>query len=492
MGISTRAWIGLLAAAAGQAAYVAPAHAQALSNAFTYQGRLTDGGNAANGAYDFQFRLFDAASGGTQQGVTVVVNDLQVSAGLFTARLDFADQFNGNPRWLQVEVRPGASTGVYTVLSPRTELTAAPYASQARSAFSLDAADGSPTNAVYVDNGGNVGIGTTTPQASLHVLTGSNGEGIRIQGPDSTPANLAYMTFANSTGTPLGYVGDGSSGDNTMFLGAYAGDVSLVTQGGGRVLTAGANGQLRLGTGSGDYRQFIVGGGNSDGFIYGSFARLGDGIHMGYNFYADAVGTNQIVHPDGGTSRLSVSYGYITFATQAAFGGPPVDRMTIDPSGNVVINRDLSVRVLTIRGGSDLAEPFDVGAAAGTKPEPGMLVVIDPANPGKLVVSTDAYDSKIAGAVSGANGLAPGMVMQAEDQEHAHGEHPIAMSGRVWVWCDASSGAISPGDRLTSSTTPGHAMKASDAGRAGGTVVGKAMTELKEGRGLVLVLINLQ
>src|SRR5262245_4836363 len=142
---STPRLVGLLMTAAGLATAVplaSSARAQVLSNAFTYQGRLTDGGSTPTAQYDFQFKLFDAPSGGIQQGVTVVVNDLAVAAGLFTSRLDFADQFNGNPRWLQIEVRPGASTGAYTILNPRVELTAAPYASQARGAFTLDAADG--------------------------------------------------------------------------------------------------------------------------------------------------------------------------------------------------------------------------------------------------------------------------------------------------------------------------------------------------------------
>src|SRR5690606_31344823 len=138
------------------------------------------------------------------------------------------------------------------------------------------------------------------------------------------------------------------------------------------------------------------------------------------------------------------------------------------------------------------AEPFDVAASESTPAAPGMVVVIDPNNPGNLMLSAEPYDSKIAGAISGANGLAPGMILRAQGEDMADGEHPIATTGRVWVWCDASFGAITPGDRLTTSATPGHAMKATDPTRADGAVLGKAMTELKEGRGLVLVLVNLQ
>ncbi len=101
----------------------------ALGTAFTYQGRLTDGGNPANGTYDFQFKLFDADSDGTQVGSTVTVDDETVTDGLFTVQLDFgSDAFDGNARWLEIGVRPGSSTGGYTTLSPRQALTAVPYA----------------------------------------------------------------------------------------------------------------------------------------------------------------------------------------------------------------------------------------------------------------------------------------------------------------------------------------------------------------------------
>src|SRR5260221_5170448 len=72
---------------------------------------------------------------------------------------------------------------------------------------------------------------------------------------------------------------------------------------------------MEMGTSSGDYRHFRIGGGNSDGFLYGSYPRFGDGIHMGYNYYADENGNNTIPASDGGTSRISMGYGSISLAT---------------------------------------------------------------------------------------------------------------------------------------------------------------------------------
>ncbi len=66
------------------------------------------------------------------------------------------------------------------------------------------------------------------------------------------------------------------------------------------------------------------------------------------------------------------------------------------------------------------------------------------------------------------------------------------MTGRVYVQADATFGAIKPGDMLTTSETPGHAMKVTDHARAQGAILGKAMSGLKEGTGTVLVLVTLQ
>src|SRR5262245_16604195 len=97
-----------------------------LGTAFTYQGRLTDGGGPATGSYDLQLILFDAAAGGSQVGPILTRDDVAVTSGLFTVSLDFGTVFAGSKRWLEVGVRPGASTGAYSTLSPRQELTPSP------------------------------------------------------------------------------------------------------------------------------------------------------------------------------------------------------------------------------------------------------------------------------------------------------------------------------------------------------------------------------
>ena len=108
---------------------VLPAPALApIGTTFTYQGKLTDGGSPADGTYDFQFELYNDASVGTQVGSTVTKGDVITTEGIFTVELDFGDVFDGTALWLEIGVRPGASTGSYQQLLPRQPLRPTPYA----------------------------------------------------------------------------------------------------------------------------------------------------------------------------------------------------------------------------------------------------------------------------------------------------------------------------------------------------------------------------
>jgi hypothetical protein len=150
-------------------------------------------------------------------------------------------------------------------------------------------------------------------------------------------------------------------------------------------------------------------------------------------------------------------------------------------------NGNFSVRTLTIRGGADLAEPFQMSE---DKIPEGSVVVIDEENPGHLKQATSAYDTRVAGIVSGANGVKAGIALHQEGA--LEGGQNVALTGRVYVKADASFGAIKPGDLLTTSDTPGHAMKVLNHELAQGAILGKAMTALSEGTGMVLVLVSLQ
>jgi hypothetical protein len=187
--------------------------------------------------------------------------------------------------------------------------------------------------------------------------------------------------------------------------------------------------------------------------------------------------------PDGAAAGRKAFFG---------FANAPTSDLTLwneYPGGNInlVTNPGAATRVNVLEiTGADLAEKFQ----ASEEIEPGMVVAIDSANHGEICLARGAYNRLVAGVVSGANNFSVGAVLGSlPGYEDAP---PIALAGRVYVWCDASNGAIEAGDRLTTSDTPGHAMKVTDRERAHDAIIGKAMTGLGEGRGLVLVLVNLQ
>ncbi|MBN1813894.1 MAG: hypothetical protein JXA14_18805, partial [Anaerolineae bacterium] len=136
---------------------------------------------------------------------------------------------------------------------------------------------------------------------------------------------------------------------------------------------------------------------------------------------------------------------------------------------------------------ADCAEQFDVCDAQAIKPGTVMVLGID----GKLRQSAAAYDKRVAGIVSGAGDYRPGIVLDRR-QSAGNARLPIALLGKVFCWVDADQAPIEVGDLLTSSPTPGHAMKAQDPFQAFGAVIGKALGSLKNGRGLIPVLVSLQ
>jgi hypothetical protein len=155
--------------------------------------------------------------------------------------------------------------------------------------------------------------------------------------------------------------------------------------------------------------------------------------------------------------------------------------------GNLVIqSKATGSAVLELGEGLDYAEGFDVNQPEKIKP--GTVLVIDPKSPGKLAVSSRAYDTKVAGIVAGGKGLGSGVRLGTGDFDHN-----VALAGRVYCNVDASTAAVEPGDLLTTANTPGYAMKASNYDRAKGAVLGKAMERLERGqKGQILVLVSLQ
>jgi len=163
---------------------------------FTYHGELSEGNVQVDGDYDFRFALYDEASGGAQQGATVVKEDVGVSQGRFTVKLDFGGGvFDGNERWLEIDVRDGVLTdpGAFVTLTPRQELTATPYA--------IFAQDSNKHSGNVTVEGGHIGLGTAvdtgfgiTNESAGSPLFGARfyGSQYGVEGRDSSTGVTTY------------------------------------------------------------------------------------------------------------------------------------------------------------------------------------------------------------------------------------------------------------------------------------------------------------
>jgi hypothetical protein len=151
-----------------------------------------------------------------------------------------------------------------------------------------------------------------------------------------------------------------------------------------------------------------------------------------------------------------------------------------DRNGQACIRLDGASGTLHVQG-ADCAEQFSL--APGYTADPGALLVI--ADDGMLKLCKSAYDRRVAGVVSaspaitlGTPGAGPGIA--------------LALAGRVACQVDASYAPVAVGDLLTTSPTPGHAMKVTDEQLAFGAVIGKALRALPAGRGVIPILVALQ
>lgn len=184
-----------------------------IGQAVTYQGQLRSAGVPFSGVVAMDFRLFDAASSGMQIGMTISQN-VTATNGLFSVLLNAAEEwgplaFTGEERFLEITVN-----GV--ILAPRQALTAAPFAHTAVIALavegvdghSLDTSDGQQADALFVDASGRVGIGTTSPQDSVHILGDS---------PGATSLRIEQSGANSAANLVLGTLDDGGSSGSLIF-----------------------------------------------------------------------------------------------------------------------------------------------------------------------------------------------------------------------------------------------------------------------------------
>jgi hypothetical protein len=430
----------------------------------SYQGFLSSGGvPVPDSSYDLTFRIYNVSSGGA--ALWTELDTVAVSKGAFSVILGKSTPLAAVSFNQQLYI--GVTNGANPEFSPRSALTSAP------SALAPWAQNGT---AVYY-NGGNVGIGTSSPTAKLQIAgtpgvdgikfpdgtlqttagggggltlpfddtvnannspgfqvvnsattnfsngltgiskstsgagvfgfnNGASGVNFGVYGNSTSPDGEAVSGYASSlTGQNRGVYGrtastsgtgvygyaDASSGatyavagwDNsstgtgvlgaatattgrnygvfgqspsaTGYAGYFNGRFAVVT---GKVGIGTDNpserltlaGSMEIGTSSGDYQHCRIGGGNSSGYLYGSYPKYGDGIHLGYNYYADAFGNNVVINSGGQTSRLALGYGYIGMYVGGVNTEPATLGVFVNTLGNVGIGTETPDLRLSVSG----------------------------------------------------------------------------------------------------------------------------------------------
>ncbi len=365
-----------------------------LGTSFTYQGHLTDGGQPANGTYDFIFNLYDSEplGSGTLVG-SIPLNDQDVIDGMFTLLLDFGEVFDGTALWLEIQVRPGDSQDPYTTLEPRQALSATPYASYATKAGSVpwgginqipagfsDDIDNDTLGDLTCDNNqiakwngttwacavdltggssgwsltGNAGttagtnfLGTTDDEPlELHV---NNQQALRLESGGSSP-NIIAGYGGNSAGISGATVGGGG---RDMAVNQAGGEYSTVSGGAGNT-AAGYASAVGGGEGNSSIGSYSTLGGGANNAVDGNYATISGGQNNSISAtHAAILGGqgNVITQPfgtiaGGANNSIYADYAvigggyhnYITGAYGTIAGGGPSDLGNPTSSNNQVLD----------------------------------------------------------------------------------------------------------------------------------------------------------
>jgi hypothetical protein len=198
------------------------------------------------------------------------------------------------------------------------------------------------------------------------------------------------------------------------------------------------------------------------------------------------------------SNNLSGGEAQLQFQGQFSLVAPAsgIELFTVTQNGNIFIRGADGVARLQIDGnvgdisllGADCAEQFDIEDGEPDA-EPGSVMVLSES--GRLRRSDKSYDRRVAGIVSGAADLRAGIVL-GKRARLSHRSCNLALTGTTYCKVDANISPIEVGDLLTTSDCCGHAMKAADPCQAFGAILGKAMSSLRQGLGLIPILIALQ
>lgn len=335
-------------------------------------------------------------------------------------------------------------------------------------------------NHITNTNSGNVGIGTMSPAAKLDILSSGSARVIAGDGCFDLGAyggvGLGISSFSGCTNYTI--LGNGTH----SYFNAPSGDLYFRVGNQDKMVIR-SNGNVGIGTSS--FTKPLTIKKDVMGDVQLHLTSNGVSLYLGAQWIngLPAIGTadlNPIDFVTNNTFRARIdSSGNFGIGTTA-----PTTRLHVVGDGRVTGN-------LTVDGNiaakyQDLAEwvPAAAQIPAAT------VVVLDHTISNRVIASTQAYDTRVAGVISAKPGIALG--------ESGDNKVLVATTGRVRIKVDATRGAIHIGDLLVTSDISGMAMKSEPINIGGvqihrpGTLIGKALEPLEKGKGEILALLSLQ
>ena len=460
---------------------------QAQTPGFSYQGKLTDGGQPANGTFDLQFALFDAVSGGAQQGALLTREDVTVTSGVFTVQLDFGvAAFPGAARFLELGVRPGASTGTFTLLAPRQAVNSTPYALRSLNAGSADALSAAcvgcvtsgqvgsvagsvitgaiPAAAVPAGSGNYVQNNTTQQASSNFNISGDGTAGGTLSGNlvnATTQFNLGGSRILSKAGADNLFAGAGAgtantTGSSNAFFGPSTGGSN--TAGSNNTFSGDNAGTANTGGGNNSFFGYRAGFGNTTG---SNNTIIGFGANTGANnlSFATALGASATVAASNtialgrsaGQDAVNVP-GALTVTGALTANGAGLTNLN---AGNITTgtldNNRLGV-VPTTKGGTGLSA---AGAAAnylrsdGTNWASSALQAADlPSGSANYIQNSNSLQASANFNLSGngtAGGTLSGNLVNATVQFNLNGSRILSNPGGGNLFAGGGAGAANTG-----------------------------------------------
>jgi len=368
-----------------------------VGTAFTYQGRLTDGEQPADGTYDLLFNLYVEETDTTPID-NVEVGDVAVSQGLFTAQVDFGEgAFRGEQRYLEIGVRPGNSEGEYVLLTPRQRLLSTPYALALpglwtqQNETSPNLIGGYPAN--YVAGGvegatiGGGGADGQPNQVTSHYGTVAGGAGNWAGLEGGEPISATYATIGgggfNRAAGGLSTVGGGWGNEVHDSLGTVGGGLWNIAW--GEMATIGGGGRSNpedntTGNRVTDNHGTVGGGGNN---------QAGDGHEDLTNARFATVGGGESNTASGGHSVIGGGLNNVASGGAATISGG---------EGNVANNANTTI------GGGGSNTSSHIGATVGGGDGNTAAGFLSTVSGGYNNAAREAYDTVGGGELNTAGG----------------------------------------------------------------------------------------